>query len=405
MIKLKKIKRYTFLVLMGLSMGFVSSCSNDDPSPSPYVDRPQTTVLVYAVATNNLSSNLVSDKNEMLQAGHEIDLTKNNVLVFENTYSAGQRLLKMNKIGEEYDFEVVEEFSSSISSLDPERMQEVFNYVANNYESDNYGLILWSHSTASQPFLVTKSTSTQSGSEAGEAVQLPSQYSFGYDNESTVSDFVQINIDTLAEAIPYDFFDFIWFDSCYMSNIETIYQIRNKANYFVGYATEVWEWGLPYNLVLPHLLGANPDLVAGAQKFFDYYDELSYENRNATIAVVDLSKINSLAEICASVYEQNLQPPTSDFIKYTRGSTGPFYDLGDYTKAMAELQGISLSDEEWNAALDNCVIYKAATPNDFNYHPIDPERFSGISTHVYDFETNSAAENYYQSYDWFKSVF
>lgn len=403
MIRLKYIKPSFAWVVSAMMAVFLNSCSNDEPSPSPFVDRTQTTVLVYAVATNNLSSNLVGDKNEMLQAASSLDLTNNNVLVFENTFTFGQRLLKLVKSSEEYVFDVVEEFPSSVSSLDPERMKEVFNFVGNNYDSENYGLIFWSHSTASQPYLTSSASSRQSELEPGAPVQLPSQYSFGYDDEAVLPEYVQINIDILADAIPNDLFDYIWFDSCYMSNIETIYQMRNKAKYFVGYATEVWEFGSPYHLVLPHLLGENPNLVTAAQEFFNYYDNSKY--RNATVAVVDLSKVGALMEACKTAYEVNLMPSTSGFIKYTRGTTGPFYDLGDYTKAMAELKGVSLTNEEWNSALDQCVIYKAATPTGFDNRPIDPERYSGISTHIYDFEINSASENYYQSYDWFKSVF
>ena len=67
----------------------LSSCSDgkDSPDmPTPDKSPKNTTLLIYAVATNSLTSNLVSDKNEMLQAASQIDLDKNNIFVFETQY-------------------------------------------------------------------------------------------------------------------------------------------------------------------------------------------------------------------------------------------------------------------------------------------------------------------------------
>ncbi|MCH5232665.1 MAG: hypothetical protein J1E78_03425 [Muribaculaceae bacterium] len=404
------LKKYIKSLIIGLSVtltipAFIS-CSNE-PGGSPYVDNRETTVLIYAVATNSLSSNLISDKNEMLQAAASIDLKKNSVIVFENTYTFGQRLLELKYNGSEYEFEVIEEFPDTYSSLDPRRMGEVFEYMTDNYESKRYGLIFWSHSTASQPYITSSSTSSKGEkstySTTEGAQRLTSSYSFGSDNNAVLPEYVQINVDELADAIPAGLFTYIWFDSCYMSNIETIYQMREKSKYFVGYATEVWEFGLPYHIVLPYLVGSNPDLVAGAELFFKYYDESNY--RNATIAVIDLEKIEALAEICADVYEPMDISSITSMIKYTRGSTGPFFDLGDYSKAIAESSGKVLTAEEWNGALDKCVVYKAATPTGFDGTAIDPARFSGISTHIYSFNDNTTKEKFYQSLDWFNRVF
>ena len=373
------------------------SCSKET-GDSPYIKQQvKSTVLVYAVATNSLSGNLVSDKNEMLLAAVDLDVNQNNVLVFETKYgavvngdrTAEIRLLRLVKSGDSYVWNVEKEFTDDIDPLNPSRVSEVIDYVANNYKAENYGLVFWSHSTGSQPY-------TYNNTKADNGLA----YSFGQDLTAKNDEFIQINIDELAKAVPDRMFDFIWFDSCYMSNIESIYEFRNKCNTYVGYATEVLEYGLPYNIVLPYMVGENPDLISAADLFYQYY-----QNSIATIAVVDMNKIENFAQSCRTFMGKNVEVSPSSYMKYTRFSTGPFYELGDYAKDLAVKNGNEISEDQWNELIDNIVIYKAATPRDFSYNTIYPERFSGLSTHVYSTSDDSESEIYYKSLGWYKAVF
>ena len=55
--------------------------------------------------------------------------------------------------------------------------------------------------------------------------------------------------------------------------------------------------------------------------------------------------------------------------------------------------------------LSQVVIYKAATKRDFSGTIIPQDRYSGISTHLYNALNNSDNEKYYQSLDWFNRIF
>ncbi|MCH5238929.1 MAG: hypothetical protein J1F38_01780 [Muribaculaceae bacterium] len=406
-------KKIIKIILSSVAVILIStamySCKQDEPNDSPFIDPVESyesTILIYAVATNSLSGNLVSDKLEMLQAAENIDLSKNNVLIFQTVYEYDEnnkrtgkadvsliKLVKSANSENPYDWKIVRRFSDGLASLNPARISEVINYVVSAYPSDSYGLILWSHSTASQPYTSTVTKSL---------VSLPQEYSFGQDltYPNTVDE--QINIDVLAKAIPDALFNFIWFDSCYMSNIESIYEMRGKCDFYVGYPTEVLDSGLPYHLVLPQIVGKNKDLVAAADTFFQYYD-----GTFATIAVIDMNKIEVLADFCRALYREGTFVNADLLKKYSRFSTGPFYDFGEYTLNMAAQNGGSISKEELNGVLDQCILYKNTTTG--NYYDIrlnlDPERFSGISTHLYNFSDYSATETYYQSLAWYQSVF
>lgn len=410
----------------GLSM-VLFSCDQAEPDDSPYVGpedpeysedgsnlntKAESTVLIYAVATNSLKINLEGDKNEMLVAGESIDLNKNNILIFETrstdknmydyTTAPVVELIKLVKKGDGYDWEVVKSYNMATASLDPSRIREVINYVTSEYIAEHYGLVFWSHSTASNPYF-------PSSKSTAEPENLPMAYSFGEDRlQPSGSEYNQINVDDLAEAVPDNLFDYIWFDSCYMSNIETIYEFRNKCKYFIGAPTEVPAPGMPYHYTLPYLTSDNYDVAKAAELFFTYYVE-EYSNTPATIAVMDMAKLDILKDFCQLIYEDySIAPGTSSMLKYTNNATpsyGPFYDLGDYVKVVANRKDIEISHEEWQELLSEFVIYKAATSFDYNRNRIDPERYSGISTYIYDPSSNSVKEAYFESLGWFQNTY
>lgn len=404
------------MILAGTSM-ILTACNNDEPNGSPYVDPTvpkESTILMYAVASNNLDVNFLQDRNEILQAAKNIDLDKNNVLIFqtfykydaeEGVYMRNQRdvsLVKLVKSGDKYSFETIKNYPDDTAPLNPQIVSEVVDYVFNTYPSESKGMIFWSHSTASNPYLTTKSGDADSSAGVWD---VPQSYSFGHDGTVSAKQYQEINVDELANALPDKFLDFIWFDSCYMGNVETIYQFRNKCDYYVGYPTEVWEWGLNYDEVLPFLTKKNPDYIEAATTFFNYYYNRT-QNSNATIGVTDMSKIEQLADFCRGVFKNTQEIPSPrNFIIYSRSNQYYFYDLGDYLKSISQSQGVGVSNEEWSMLLDDVMVYRAGTEYLFNGAQLPQERYSGMSTHIYNFNDTSEKELYYQSLDWYQTVF
>ena len=272
----------------------------------------------------------------------------------------------------------------------------MINDVKTAYDAKLYGLVLWSHGTGLDPF-----TSTRSSEEGGH----PMLHSFGSDKDNDKGGHDEINIDELADAIPDNLFNFIWFDACYMSGIETIYELRDKCRYFVGYPTEVFDSGMPYDLTLPYFLSEKPDLVEGAKAFFNYYANYSSSSMQvATVCVVDMEKLEGVADYCKAAYSEAPKPSTSGLLKYTRGSIGPFYDFGQYTKTMAANNKQAPGVEEFGARMGELVLFSAATEKDFNYNPIDPEKFSGISCHVFS-DDGTKKNEFYKTLDWYRRVY
>lgn len=383
----------------------MSSCGDNEPDNPDVPGEPgetgnvKTTVLLYAVASNNLYGNLVEDKEEMVAAARQMNLEGLRMLVYQVTPYDVPALLELQKLNDgSLAFVTVKEYDRELYSTDPERISSVIDDVRSAYESELYGLVLWSHGTGLDPFSSTRSLAEDSH---------PMMHSFGSDKnpDKNPTYYDQINIDELADAIPDNVFDFIWFDACYMSGIETIYELRDKCNRFVGYPTEVFTPGMPYDLTLPYILAENPDLEGGAKAFFDYYaGHPSPGYRAATVCVADMDKLEAVADYCKAAYAGTAAPVTSGLLRYTRGSVGPFFDFGQYTGRMAALNGNAPSFEEFDNKLGEMVIFSAATERDFNYNEINPENFSGISCHVF-VDDGSRKSEFYKTLDWYKRVY
>ena len=407
MVNMKSLFLSAFVIL---ATTLLISCSESSDTPSSK-DKKDSTLLIYAVATNSLSGNLVSDKNEMLQGASNVDLERNNILIFETQYGYNDnnkktgdvKLIKLVKSNgaDAYVWEVVKDYTDDVASLDPQRMMEVIDYVTQNFPSKKYSLVLWSHSTGSQPSAINNiGISTQDISEVNYTASLPTIGWFGQDLSVDYDEYKYMNIDVLAKTLPDNFFDYIWFDSCYMSNIESIYQLRNKCNTYVAYPTEVLDSGLPYQYVLQYIVGERENLVEAAKVFYNYYSD-SF----GTVAVVDMNKIKILADYCKSLFN-HIPISSSTLVKFSRYTTGPFYDLGDYVKAMAVANGSPITEKEWNEILNQCVLYKATTDGSLLRLSLNPETYSGISTHLYSFEgSDTETESYYKSLDWYQDVF
>lgn len=399
-------KYFKYLTVPALFGSFMlTSCNNDDNPDSPYVSTgKEKTILLYAIASNNLSGNLVSDKNEILSVASQFDLDKCRLLVYEVTPAYEPALLELQKNADSYEFKKLKDYSTDISSATTERISEVINDVKEMGESQTYGLILWSHGTGLDYYPEENSIkSMQMDATTKDGVAA---YAFGYDQNPFTGKIGEINIDVLADAIPDGLFSFIWFDACYMSGIETIYELRNKCNYYVGYPTEVFEWGMPYDLVMPHLMKRNSDLKGGAEAFFNYYaNHVNSYARVATIALVDMSQIENVASLCKEAYSADNAVYVPDLQRYTRGNIGPFYDFNGYTFQKAGAESLDSFSSRWEKALDDFIIYKATTDYDFNYNPIKVEQFSGISCHIYNPDSTTDNDKFYRRLDWFKRVY
>ncbi|MDE6299369.1 MAG: hypothetical protein K2M10_06975, partial [Muribaculaceae bacterium] len=352
------------------------------------------------MASNNLYSNLKNDSIEMTKAAQNIDLRENSVLLYLVSPYADRQpgLYELRKNGSNAKFVPLKEYTREKYSTDPERISEVIADVKELREAKSYGLILWSHALGWSPFFSNRDSypdlaASRADDISASAIQegaiskvdYVNLYSFGSDKNPGTGYTDKIDIDELAEAIPDNMFEFIWFDACMMSGIETIYELRNKCEYFGAYPTEVFSPGMPYDLTLPYLVKEKADMVGCGREFFNYYAENDYASlRTATIAIADMKGLEPVAEYCKRIYS-NTVPPSSVGMNYYSGRQNvayPYYDFGQYTKALIA-QHPEEDEAEFERLMDKFIIYKDATEREFTGQPINQEEYSGVSCHLY----------------------
>lgn len=357
----------------------LTMCGDDKPdAPKPdATQRKSMTLLIYAVASNNLYSNLISDKQEILRVAPQIDLKECSLLIYEVTDQEGARLMELDKKGTAYGFTTLKTYSRDVFSTDPERMREVLADSRRLRPSDKSGLIFWSHGSGWVPggteHKVPK-TAQMKSIENGNITPRPDGW-FGWDNyEGTID---HIDIIELQEALDGSRYDFIWFDCCYMASIEVIWQLRGNCDRFVGYPMEIAADGMPYDLTLPLILKSNPNLVAAADVLCEHYIS---QNIPVAAMVGDMSKIEPLAEAVRKYYPVRKDVVTNRLFTYSRGSYGPYYDLQQYWNNA--LSGIEKGKAEIKEAIDGFIVYRRASEKGFNNRVVPKDEYSCISTVV-----------------------
>lgn len=379
-------KAIYILASLFMVSGF-ASCSSDEPQQPQEKER---LILIYAVAANNLQYSLTLDMQEILKAGPTLDLERNKVLVYSvvNSGECNLQQLVRNKKGE-YKFEQVISFPELPLSTSPERMSDVFSYINENYSYPERGLILWSHATGWVPWF---------GGNTPEQSEQEKRKAFGQDKYDGGE--YWMNITDLADAVPAGMFDFIWFDCCYMANIETIYQLREKSPYIIGYVTEIDSDGMPYDLTMPYLLKKEPDLIAAAESLYEYYIN---KGKPVSVSITDTGKLESLAEASSNIFRHGAFPPDFSFSSVQNyGRQGyKFYDMKQLLDAYRDVD--ENLKEQLNAAFEEAVIYKAISNYDFNHHSINVEQYSGLSMHHY-IGNGSSNEEFYRTLEWFKAT-
>jgi len=372
---------------------------NPDEPDTPEEKSGSVTFLVYGVASNNLRSSFDSDIAEMKRGLLASEYGDASVLVYEardhfvsgTGYQRSNPLLcRYYKSGDKILKEVLKEYTADEASTDGARLRMVVEDAKSLSPQRVAGVIFWSHALGWSP--------AKSFDES--ARNLPKR-SFGLDIDK------RMDIDELASALPDFSFDYIWMDCCYMGSIEVAYQLRRKSTYFIAYPTEVLSDGAPYDRIVPFLLQPKPAVTEAAKAMFAFYDAFKDYRRSATMTVLRTECLSALADASRKVLRE-FSPVNAEGLQiYSRKGAGPFYDFGDYLSRVAETTGTISSLPDFDDALSNTIIYKAATPDFLLYQGgfnISEESFSGLSTHVFT-DGNGAEEEFYRGLDWYREVY
>lgn len=293
------------------------------------------TILVYMCGTDLESDggNASSDLYEAMQA----NIGDNINFVFQTggTYSWYYDDIDSTKLQrfavEGNDFTLIDE--RPLASMgEADTLSDFIEWGVKNYPADNIGLVFWNHG---------------GGSISG--VCFDERYDSDSLSLSEIDKALSDTFDCMTEK-----FEFIGFDACLMSTLETANILVPYANYM--YASEETEpgYGWDYTAILSYL-NKNPQADGaqlGSELCETYYEhcKLSDSEDMATFAITDLSKLDALIasfDITAQqMYESNKLTELAKAIKNADNFGGNNRTEG-YTN-MVDLGGIL------NAAADYC---------------------------------------------------
>ncbi len=368
------------LLVIAVVLPLLYSCCKSD-TPHTY-DK---VIILYMAANNNLDS-YARENISSLKTGYIPSKdSKEALILFKHLEGEAPELLNIYKDNNgAVKSELVKNYSG-FNSASAETLENVLITVKDNFNSSEYGLILWSHSTGWLPKGYFDSHPT--GLAFFEDPFAAIVKSFAYDNGE------EMEINDLASALPYKF-SFIIFDACFNGGVETIYELKDKADYIVASPTEILATGFPYSTIMEPLF-LNSDLETVCDQYYNYYTvETGYYA--ATVSIYKTSQLDALAQICNTIYTNNREKISKLNMTlvqpYFRLDKHWFYDLEDFIRQISSPNELI----QFRAALSNVVIAKWYT--DY-FLTIAISRYSGISTYVSN-PSDSELDTFYKKLKW-----
>ena len=256
----------------------IVSCKKDEepepPTPSEdYGTKNGRTVLVYAIADNDMASIAVRDISEML-AGAKYMGEKDHLIVYLDDKQTPRIYdINISSVGTTYaKLTPIYQYDTEVNSCSYEQFSSVIKFTMDNYPAPSYGLVMWSHGNGWLPATIK----TIDNRKAYGIKALKSR-SFGSD-----LDYVDgkpgkdknMSIEAIKAAIDgFGGLDFLMFDACMMQNIEVAYTLRGTSKAIIGSPAEVPGEGAPYNTVLEPMFQDENYVQGIVNKYNEYYSK------------------------------------------------------------------------------------------------------------------------------------
>lgn len=265
----------------------------------------------------------------------------------------------------------------AFDAADPSSVADLLSDMQELAPAEYYGLIVGCHGKAWVPAKngILTSYSLHPGS-IGDDLWTPSPgalvtRSFG-DNghELDIPVFAEV-----LEALPRKL-DYLIFDACFMANIETIYDLRHTATYYIAAPSEIMGAGFPYARTVPYLFadnGGRYDLQRVCEEFYRFYnDDWQSVPANAQSGCISMAVLPQVGALVPIMRRINATPDAYDptGLQYYEGMrTHLFFDIGDYVESICSDKALL---GEFSAQFDKAFppACRLATPQFYSaYNP------------------------------------
>ncbi|MBQ3765241.1 MAG: hypothetical protein II874_00695 [Bacteroidales bacterium] len=342
----------------------------------PYGENVETrrVLLLYEAGFNSLSgdisSNIATLKEGWLPGK---DRNDNVVLVLSHLRKGGFMvdtspvMVRLSRTRGIVVTDTLKVWPAGTSLANAEMVNEVFNWVRDEFPAAGYGAVLSSHATGWLPEGYFSNPEKYDKKDRGKNSIIwsaPQRRTFGQEYYNAGKDDEEIEIHDLAAAIPYHL-DYILFDACLMATVEVAWQLKDVCSYLAASPCEIPAAGMDYScLVEPLLGGETPDLEGVCRAYFARYENDG--TYGATISMIDCGALQGLADVCRPLFERyrsEIRTLSGGNVQVYDRLMGKkdyyaFFDLKDMLREAGALESELAAVQE---ALDAVLVYEAHT--------------------------------------------
>lgn len=381
-------RRFAYIASLMLCAAAVS-CSRDGVLDG---GGDYSSVFIYcALGYNNLSGYL-ADNLEDMEGGVLPELGRDRAVVAycHNTVRAGDYetpnppvLLRLYRDRGELHADTLKIYPDTRVSASADAIHEMLLDVGELFPSERYGMLFSSHASGWMPV----GYSPYGESPRARTLEwrpdpsLPLTKTIGAYYDGSFSNSVEMDVRDFARAIPMHL-DYMILDACMLGCVEVAWELRDVCDMVVFSPTEVLAQGFVYGTMVMNLLGSSsPDLEKVCREYYERYDGMEYPYRSASVSLVDCSGLDRVAAAFAAIVEtagERLPEIDRDGVQkyfYNDDVYFFYYDLRDLAAAMNPDPALL---DELDAALGECVLYHAETPEFFN---LELENCCGMSVY------------------------
>ena len=339
-----------FICMISLAMTF-TGCS-EEAFDTDSVNK-QTILVFYPWTGDKSRTGLLGDLQNNIDSICDgiIDrkgLNNSRVLVFLSDKYNHSTLydLQYNATTKSVDRVPLKEYEGA-SYASAEGIADILNEVKTKASALNYALIVGAHGCGwtyasdwskypdyARPSVTRPRDNNFSGIQFGPDPNAPLTRFFGSVSLAENA----MDISTLAEGIRESGLkmQYILFDACYMSNIETAYELKDVTNYMIASGSEIMAAGLPYRSMWSYLNSPTPNysgIVSTSVNFYKNNSSAPFCN----LAAIDCRQVEKLASVMKDINaEYQLSASVSlDSIQHLDGfRPNLFYDLETYVDSL-----------------------------------------------------------------------
>ena len=347
--RMKKFLPYCLSLLMACSL---VSC-HKDKLPEDEYEVPNRTLFVYMPWTGSTSSaggaltdffnqNIASMKEAV---DKQKGTNKTDIIVYKANSQSQSVIFRIryNTTKQACEFDTLNA-DAGFHSVSKENLLRLLNQINAYSHTASYALLAGCHGSGWTP-RGSDSTMPRAASRAFGGIGQEMQYD--------VSDLSYAIAHSAIKKMTY-----ICFDDCYMANVETAYELKDVADWFVASTSEVMGDGMPYGSIFQYMLG-EPDYEKWVEGFYNHYQssDMPY---GALSAIRCGTYIEKMAQAMKAINRScQFDVAKLDDVQFLDGyDNHVFFDLASYVDQLGVQQPL-LSN--FQTALRDLVVHKKTT--------------------------------------------